>query len=297
MNQKSRGDSMSKPVMKMVKGDGININLAIWEGKDPPILCVHGITANCRCWDVVADLLAPQFRVLSVDLRGRGRSDKPSEGYSIDHHTNDINNLLDDMGIDQIILMGHSLGAFISLVFAAKYPERTQRLVLIDGGGDLSPEQIGEVFKGIKPALDRLGQLFPSPEVYIDKLKASPYFRPWSEAIETYCRYELEEVEGGVRTNINPLHIVEESSSARLLHCADYYPLIRCPVLILRATEGMLSSKSMLLPEDVIVKMQRAMPTAERFDVEGLNHYGIIFQPHSGRDKALMDFLEIEAVS
>jgi len=79
------------------------------------------------------------------------------------------------MGIDQIILMGHFLGAFISLVFVAKYPERTQRLVLVDGG-DLSPEQIGEVFKGIKPIVDRLGQLFPSPEDYIDKMKASPYF-------------------------------------------------------------------------------------------------------------------------
>jgi len=109
-----------------------------------------------------------------------------------------------------------------------------------------------------------------------------------------------------VRTNINPLHIVEESGTRSLALAvrtccialiADYYPLIRCPVLILSATEGMLSSKGMLLPEDVIEKMHRAMPTTERIDVEGLNHYGIIFQPHSGRDKALMDFLEMEAVS
>ena len=74
---------MSEPVMTMVKGDGVNINLAVWEGDGKAVLCVHGITANCHCWDVLADSLTPDYRILAMDLRGRGRSDKPAEGYSL----------------------------------------------------------------------------------------------------------------------------------------------------------------------------------------------------------------------
>ena len=76
---------MPDPTMKKVKGDGIEINLAVWEGAGKSILCVHGITANCRCWDVLADPLTPEYRVIAMDLRGRGASDKPAEGYALDY--------------------------------------------------------------------------------------------------------------------------------------------------------------------------------------------------------------------
>ncbi len=45
---------MTEPIMKKAKGDGVQINLATWPGDAGPILCIHGITANCRCWDVLA---------------------------------------------------------------------------------------------------------------------------------------------------------------------------------------------------------------------------------------------------
>lgn len=282
---------MSEPFMTKAKGDGVNINLAVWDGTGKAVLCIHGITANCRCWDVLADSLTPDYRLLAMDLRGRGRSDKPTEGYSLDYHLRDINCLLNDMGIEQVVVMGHSLGAFIGLAFAAEYSNQVDRLILVDGGGDLSPDQFDEVFKGIKPALDRLGQIFPSEEAYLDKMRAAPYLHPWVDAIETYCRYELEAVEGGVRTNIDPTYIMEEAGNVRQVQCASYYHRVGCPVLILRAPNGLLSDKDLLLPEDVVGRMMREIPTVERFDVAGTNHYGIIFQPHAARDKAVRDFL------
>jgi len=278
--------------MKEVKGDGVKINLAMWEGSLGPILCVHGITANCRCWDVLADVLAPEYRVLAMDLRGRGGSDRPPQGYSLNNHMRDINGLLDDLEIDRAVIMGHSLGAFIGLAFAAEYPERVDRLILVDGGGDLSKEQMGKVFIGIKPALDRLGQIFPSAEAYLGKMSAAPYIQPWSSVTETYYRYEIEEVEGGVRTNITPTHIQEEAENIRKVDCAFYYPRIKCEVLIMRAPNGLLSQDDILLPEDVIVKMIREIPNGQRFDVEGMNHYGIVFQPHAARNQVIREFLK-----
>ena len=167
---------MSEPIMKKVKGDGLQINVAIWEGKGKPILCVHGITANCRSWDVLASALSPRHRLIAMDLRGRGRSDKPQSGYSLEHHMRDIVCLMDELGLEKTVLMGHSLGAFISLAFGAQYPDRVDRIILVDGAGKLSQEQFDHVFEAIKPALDRLGKVFPSTDDYINLMKSSPLY-------------------------------------------------------------------------------------------------------------------------
>ena len=283
---------MAEPIMIKAKGDGVQINLATWPGNAGPILCIHGITANCRCWDVLAEALIPDYRVIAMDLRGRGQSEKPSTGYSLDYHLRDINCLLDDLQLERTVIMGHSLGAFIALAFAAQYPERTDRLILVDGAGDLSADQMNKVFVGIKPALDRLGQIFPSTDAYLDKMKQAPYLHPWTSAVDTYCRYEIEAVDGGVRTNIDPAHIQEEAANIRKVNCASYYPGMRRKVLILRAPNGLLSQDDLLLPEDVINKMTDEIPDVRRFDVAGTNHYGILLKSHAARDKAIREFLQ-----
>ena len=283
---------MTEPTMIKAKGDGVQINLATWPGNAGPILCIHGITANCRCWDVLAEALIPDYRVIAMDLRGRGQSEKPPTGYSLDYHLRDINCLLNDLQLERVVIMGHSLGAFIALAFAAQYPERTDRLILVDGAGDLSPDQMNKVFVGIKPALDRLGQIFPSADAYLDKMKQAPYLHPWTSAVETYCRYEIEAVDGGVRTNIDPAHIQEEAANIRKVNCASFYPGMQRKVLILRAPNGLLSQDDLLLPEDVIKKMTDEIPDARRFDVAETNHYGILLKSHPARDEAIREFLQ-----
>jgi pimeloyl-ACP methyl ester carboxylesterase len=283
---------MLEPVMKKVQGDGIKIQLALWGDKGKPILCLHGITANCRSWDCLASVLAPRYQVLAMDLRGRGFSDSPPSGYSIEHHLRDILALLNDLQIEQAVLMGHSLGAFISLAFAARYPPRTDRLILVDGGGKLSEAQSAKVFAGIKPALDRLGQVFPSAEAYLSRMKEAPYLQPWNDFLETYVRYEIEESQGGVRVNIKPEHIQEEAINLGKVDSSQFYPQIRVPTLILRATKGLLAEDDILLPEDVVGRMTREIPRARRVDLEGTNHYSILFQPNTHRDQAIFDFLK-----
>jgi pimeloyl-ACP methyl ester carboxylesterase len=278
--------------MKPVHGDGVKINVASWEGRGKTIICLHGITANCRSWDVMASALSPHHTLIAVDLRGRGLSDKPKSGYSLEHHMKDIACLMDDLGLEQAVLMGHSLGAFLSLAFGAHYPDRVDSLIIVDGAGRLSQEQFDSVFAAIKPALDRLGKVFPSADDYINLMKSSPYIHPWSPAIERYYRYELEDFEGGVRCNIKPEHIQEEAENVRKFEPDMFYSKVQCNVLILKATEGLLSPDDLLLPEPVVVRMVSEIPNAKRFDVEGVNHYGIVFQPHFKRDRAILDFLD-----
>jgi pimeloyl-ACP methyl ester carboxylesterase len=283
---------MNQPVMKKANGYGIQIQLAEWEGRGKTILCVHGITANCRCWDVMADVLSPKHTTIAMDLRGRGRSEAPASGYSIEHHCKDILALLDNLKLDNAVIMGHSLGAFIGLVFAADYPDRVNRLILVDGAGKLSKEQFDYVFAAIKPSLDRLDKVLPSADAYIELMKSAPYMHPWSSALEQYYLYELEQVEGGVKCNIDPAHIQMEAENVRKVEPDMFYSKIRCNVLILKATEGIINQNDLLLPEPVVDRMVKEIPNAKRFDVKGVNHYGIVFQPHSERDKEILAFLE-----
>jgi len=282
---------MSEPIMMKAKGDGIKIQLAVWEGKGKQILCIHGLTANCRFWDCLASALSPQHRVIAMDLRGRGLSDKPPEGYSIERHCKDVLALIDDLGLKRPVLMGHSLGAFISLVFSAKHPQRVDRLILVDGGGKLSEAQMARVFAGIKPSLDRLGKTFPSFEDYISQMKLAPYLQPWNSYMETYFHYEVEKVKGGLRSRVHPKHIEEEAKNLGKVDSRKFYQKVTSPTLILRATKGMLFEDDFVLPEDVAKRMVREMPNAKRFDVVGTNHYTILFEPNAVRDKTILQFL------
>ncbi len=101
---------MTEPKMMKAKGDGIQIQLAIWEGKGREILCIHGLTANSRFWDCLASALSPHYRVIAMDLRGRGLSDKPPTGYSIEHHCKDVLALIDDLGLETACPDGPFLG-------------------------------------------------------------------------------------------------------------------------------------------------------------------------------------------
>ena len=283
---------MDEPIMKRVKGDGVEMQLTVWERMAETILCVHGISANCRCWDTMVEALAPRYRIIAMDLRGRGLSEKPPAGYSIAHHCRDIRVLLENLGVERAVIMGHSLGALIALAFGAQYPEKVESLILLDGGGKLSAEQTKKVFAGIQPTLDRLGKVFPSSEAYLDLMKKNPLLQPWSQALETYYLYEIEEVEGGVRSRVQPEHIKEEAENLGNLDVAEFYPQIKCPVLILRATEGMLAPDDILLPKKVVEKMLQEIPDARCVDLQGSNHYSIVLQPNEARDQAIRSFLE-----
>ena len=284
---------MQTPTMKSAKGNGIAIQLAIWEGQGQTIFCLHGITANSRCWDHLASVLAPEHRVIAMDLRGRGGSDKPATGYSEHYHVKDIQAVLDDLQLDKVILMGHSLGAFLALAFAATYPNRVSKLILVDGGGALTSQQLDKTLEGIRPSLDRLGKAFPSVEAYLDVMRQSPHMQPWRNECETYYRYELEELpDGKVQCNIRPANVMEEAQNVRNIPVADYYDKLQSKVLILRATQGLVGKDDLLLPASAVNTMLKNIPDAKCLDLKGANHFSIVFQPSPLRDQALLDFID-----
>jgi pimeloyl-ACP methyl ester carboxylesterase len=118
--------------------------------------------------------------------------------------------------------------------------------------------------------------------------------QPWNSYMETYFRYEVENVEGGVRSRVHPEHINEEARNLGKVDSREFYKQVTVPTLILRATKGMLAEDDLLLPEDVVERMVREIPNAKRVDIEGVNHYSILFQPNKNRDQTILEFLNRE---
>jgi pimeloyl-ACP methyl ester carboxylesterase len=248
--KKASDPLLPAPTMKRLQGDNVKINAAFWEGGEKTILCIHGVTANCISWDMMARILTPEYTVIAVDLRGRGQSDKPDKGYSPEQHARDIRCIMDDLDLEKTIVMGHSLGAMVSLIFSTRYPERVEKLILMDGGANLTGEHFDRVAVAIKPAFDRLTETFDSVESYMDQMKKTPYIHPWLPNIEAYHRYEIEPApDGGVQTNIDLAHIIEDVTNVSKVNCEALWSQLQCPVLILRAPNGLISKDDLLLPE------------------------------------------------
>ncbi len=277
--------------MTRVEANGLTFQLAHWEGNGLNVLAIHGLTANCRSFDQIAGDISPKHNLFAMDLRGRGFSDKPAQGYSIYHHCRDIIAILEKLDLSEAVLVGHSLGAAIALEFAARYPARTAGLILLDGGGQLSEEQMNKVLRGIKPTVDRVGKVFADFQEYIAPLKNSPVLQPWNQALENCYWYEVQNDSEGVKSRMRPENIQEELENLSETDLRETYEKISCPVLILRATQGMLQEDDLLLPRDVTETMLRMIPDARVEDVPGMNHYTIVFQPSPERTTAIHSFL------
>jgi pimeloyl-ACP methyl ester carboxylesterase len=272
--------------------DGVELAVHEWPamGRAPKtIVGIHGLTANHRCWAPMAEGLAPDYRLVAYDLRGRGDSDKPATGYSLAAHGRDLGALLDRLGLRSAILMGHSLGASIALRFAVDHPIRVRRLVLIDGGLDVR----AEVLDSLAPAIARVGLEFPSLDAFLARIRALPMFAGrWNDSLEGYFRYDVETLpSGAVRSKAAPSAIAEELRNLQRERLWTLHHRVRCPTLILRASDGLLTATDCLMTREEGQAMAAAIPRAKLVEVSGTNHYTVLMGRHPRVRTAVRAFL------
>jgi pimeloyl-ACP methyl ester carboxylesterase len=125
---------MAEPRDTTLTANNLAFHLLDWGGSGPPLVLLHGLASQAHIWDLVAPHLAETVRVLAIDQRGHGRSDKPAEGYDFATITADLDAILGVLGIGQVMLVGHSWGGNVALQYAVDHPDRVSSLVLLDGG-------------------------------------------------------------------------------------------------------------------------------------------------------------------
>ncbi|QQQ29045.1 alpha/beta fold hydrolase [Chryseobacterium indoltheticum] len=102
-------------------------------GAGKPLICLPGWPQTWYSFQPVAMQLAKRYRVIIVDLRGMGTSEKPGSGYDKKTMATDIHQLVLQLGLEKVSLMGHDIGGMVAMSFAFNFPEFTEKLIVLDG--------------------------------------------------------------------------------------------------------------------------------------------------------------------
>jgi pimeloyl-ACP methyl ester carboxylesterase len=234
---------------------------------------LHGLTANAHFFDGLAASSLPN-RLLAVDLRGRGQSDKPGTGYSMADHAADILGLMDNLGLDTVILAGHSFGGLLTCYLAANFPGRVRQCIVMDSG--FMHPNVKEI---IKPSLDRLGQRIPSWEAYRDAVKSAAYWQGyWDTAVENYYRADIQtNGDGSVQARSKPANIAEAVDKGLAEPWTEIFSRVHQPTLMLHApgSYGVPGSPP-VVPAAQAQETVNALPNGRYKAVPG-NHMTMLF--------------------
>jgi pimeloyl-ACP methyl ester carboxylesterase len=245
-------------------------------GTGTPLLLLHGLSSNANAFGgMIAAGLGSSFRVIALDQRGRARSGKPARGYSMADHARDVLALLDALGLDRVVLAGHSFGGYLGIYVAATHPERVERLIVIDAAITGHP-RIGVL---LKPSLDRLGRVSASAEEYLAEIRSAPYMNGvWDEAAEQYFRAELvENADGTAQSATSAAAVAEASMGVATEPWLHLVQQVRQPTLLLNALEPFGPPGTPPLMDEVVSRATaRAFTDASYVKVPG-NHITMLF--------------------
>lgn len=262
--------------------DGLTLHYRDYAGPSdrPPVLCLHGLTRNSRDFDSLAARLAGDWRLLTVDFRGRGRSDYDPDPnrYVPQTYAVDVLQLLDELSIKKAIFIGTSLGGIVTMIVAAIDPARIAGALLNDVGPELSAEGLQRI------------------RSYVGK---SVSFADWREAAEAltgkygdvhpdygpdewlaYAKRVAHQTDRGIELDYDmavaqPFMAMNEKTASAVDAWPLYQALDGRPVTVLR---GELSD---LLSEDVARRMRESVKGAVVVTVPNVGHAPDFGEPES----------------
>lgn len=216
-------------------------------------------------------------------------------------HAADLVAVLDHLGIDRTLYVGHSMGAFVGLVTADLHPERVSRLVLVDGGLPLAvPEGLtaDEVIAYVLgPTAERLALRFASVDAYLDPWRGHPAFTSdWSPALEDYLAYDLvgeaPELRPATSYDAMAVDTVDLNTGTALVGALER---LSCPALLLTAPRGLLDQVPGLYEAERLAALLPHVPAVSAREVPDVNHYRIVLSDR-GAD-AVADAVTAELVA
>jgi len=249
--------------------DGLSIHVLEWSESGTPLVLVHGFGNEAHIWDDFAPLVAPHYRTVAVDLRGHGDSDHdPGRRYDYDHHVADLEAVTAALGIERLVLVGHSFGGRTSMLFAAKHPGRMAGLVIVDIGPEHDPRGTTRIRLEV---MQRGDGSFAAPAEY-ERVLAHNFPAGSPDALRRMARHELRQREDGrwVR-KADPAFMTgragaseaeaeagERDTAKRLW---DALARIPCPALVVRGAASDILSPEIAdrMVDDVLAKGQLAV--------------------------------------
>ena len=259
--------------------DGLRLFSRVYEGPGaaaPVVLCLHGLTRNSRDFEDLAARLAPRYRVIVPDVRGRGLSahDPNFNNYQIPVYLGDVQRMLAGLGATRVTIVGTSMGGLMAMVLAAMQPALVAGIVLNDVGPVLEPagiERIRAYVGKSPPVRDWAGAVAQVRMVYGSAWPGLDDAR-WEKLARLSFRADAA---GVPQADCDPL--VAEPLKDNSRASPDLWPLwgaiSRVPILSLR---GELSD---LLSAATVARMQREKPDLRAVTVANRGHVPLLDEP------------------
>jgi pimeloyl-ACP methyl ester carboxylesterase len=263
------------------------IQIADYPGEKGPIIAIHGLTGNHKQMHYYAEMLKDEYRVISIDLRGRGNSSRADVQSSLFKHAEDVIELIQELKINNPILIGYSMGAFISSVVASKLTS-VKALILLDGAANCSQQQRDIV----QPSLGRLSKEYDSQESYIAEIKEI-YSRlgiKWTDHLQRVAEYEVHEVDGHWENKSTEDSVLRDFDSFYSFVPKEVCRLISCKTLLVYA-RGKIGDFPPLFYEEAYDDTKKYTPDIETI-VSTCNHYTMVFENRAEINKEIKSFLK-----
>ena len=224
---------------------GLTLAAEIWGAAgERPIIASHGWLDNAGSFDLLAPLL-PGNEIVALDLAGHGKSGSRSadSAYNLWQDAGDVLDVADALRWQRFTLLGHSRGAGISMLFAGAFPERVDKLVLLEGGLPLTaepseaPEGLAQALRESRSLRDKGGRVFKDRKTAIAE-RAGGFSKVTTAAAEILARRSLREVPGGYQWHADQR--LKAQSELRLTpeHARAFARRITAPVLLVYAEKS-----------------------------------------------------------
>ena len=274
-----------EPRDRFVTANGLRFHYLEWGSLDsPPMLLLHGFAQTCHSWDFVALSLCDRFRVIVLDQRGHGDSEWAPDGdYSPETQQQDIDGVVEALGLEGLVLMGLSMGGRNSFTYAASHPERIKALVVVDA----APQNQRAGTDNIRRFVQQEDEL-DSIDDFVERVRSYNPRRP-AEQIRGSILHNLKQLPNGKWTWKYDKLLRSEgrrmgSDPAVAERLWGYIESLRCPTLVVRG------GASDVIAMDTAEAMRRRIPKGSLATVEGAGHLVMGDNP-TGFEKAVTEFL------
>jgi len=243
------------------------------------VLCMHGLSRNSADFEPLCQVLSNQYRIISVDQRGRGLSqwDTDHSRYQLASYVEDMWQLLDQQGIEKVVLIGTSMGGLMGMLMAAQKPERVQGLVINDVGPEVDSEGLARIMSyvgkttEIKSWDDATAQIRSINQVCFPSFTLDQW--------QAMARRTYREDDRGVPVvNYDPnisTPIQADKAAAVPTDLWPVFEMLTVPILTLRG------SLSDLFSRNCLSRMRELKPAMQFVEVDDVGHAPVLDEPQA----------------
>ncbi|MET9604882.1 alpha/beta hydrolase [Streptomyces sp. NPDC006512] len=258
---------------RVVVREGVRLSCRDWGGPGPAVVLLHGLAGHAGEWDATASRLSPDFRVVALDQRGHGASERRPRDLSRAAYVADVVTVLEELGLSRPVLVGQSMGGNTAMLTAAAHPGLIRGLVLVEAGPGGSGPDVPAMIGGW---LDSWPLPFPSREAAVLFLGGGRVGEGWASG--------LVERDGGWWPRFDRDVMVDSLAENARGPFWNEWATVGCPTLAVLGQSG-------IIPPREADDMLRRRPDTLAVSVPGTGHDVHLEQPDV-LHRLLTEFLE-----